>query len=99
MLVVNLQVLKIIQDPHFVVWFMSGRVVEEVQNLHRGQHLKVLQYFVKIPELIVVNRQGLDMIEDIEDAVNVTNFVRMHKKMLYPEVLLESLQRSESIIV
>lgn len=99
MLVVNLQVLKVIQDPHFVVWFMSSWIVEEVQNLHRGQHLKVLQYFVKIPELIVVNRQGLDMIEDIEDAVNVTNFVRMHKKMLYPEVLLKSLQRSESIIV
>jgi hypothetical protein len=37
--VVDLKMLEIVEDSHFVVGFVCGRIFEEVEDFHGGQSL------------------------------------------------------------
>lgn len=98
-LVVDLQAFEIVEHSHFVIWLVRGRVVEKVKCFQRGQHLQVPQNFVKVPELVVVDREGFNVQKDIEDAIDAIDFVGVDKQVLDSEALLQPLERSEPIVI
>ena len=78
---------------------MGGWIVEKVKSFQRSQYFQVFQNFFKVPQLVVVDRESLHIQKNIENAINVIDFVRVDKKVFNSETFFKAFERSESVVI
>lgn len=95
----DFQMLKIVKHPHLIVRLMRSWVIEEIEMFQRSQYLNVFDDVIEISEFVVVEDQGFDVFEDVEDSIDGFDLVILKEEMLESEVLLQSFEIGKVVVV